>query len=781
MREYYLPRTRSESERRYSRDLDDHRWVRRVRNGEPRIARGKGSHYDNWQEPVVFEPDEAAHRPARWLKMLEKLEAQVLSRSAPAEETLSKSIPPGHTFQQLVRSLRVLRHAADNLQHMQAAHFCEGSFNILVAERARPQVARLVGIDITEVNGLVSRATRFIGSDGLVSRRHAAELLRECTGFLASVGLGFAGFEEWREPQNQLWTESRHVAEARPRDEEDEEDETQASLAYAFRTVAYVVDIGVCSFSGAHLEPFDEVYFPHRANVYTISCGATGSVIFSRRHFRCLEGFFNSHPAWVFAAHEPSRATNLDLGRELYLHTTLEQLANVWGPLWRVESRRRDGTSRFALTSGFIVASVPGDLHPRLLAHEFLCHWTKDVEAAGEAPGFPRYINVRYLLIGAAAGLDENRHCPTNPDEVSNKFRSRQCLQILSTRHGKWYWDSYNLAITITPPSSPVSFGGSLAVKRREGVTARDVILSLVGAHPLRSLGPLNEFYGVEISGCTGNARRRRLRDVLTTKTIRALVQRRCISRIDDRTWHEYATILARPDYRTRDPIRMQLFERFLRISIITLKDMKIPSASSDHVTALYACERGGYAIQLPTTRCDWLRLFSDNLESFTAPVIEANCLECERGPRLFCHHRGRRLHGNPTTSVLESAVTLSDVAPLPRGLERFPETGITDEMTRNVPAGETIDLGARGKLRVLACVRVHGGNALVVEWRGPCMRPRQTVRCFFLKAQGKMPQGNHHSERYSGSQPLSDCVPVLIVSHRNEREIVEWLDDLAK
>lgn len=79
---------RSQSERRHYH-FHEGRW-------EPLRARhhGAGSHYDTWNEPVQFEPDEAGIHPRQWFEKLEKLEAQVIAFSGLPNENLAKPLRP---------------------------------------------------------------------------------------------------------------------------------------------------------------------------------------------------------------------------------------------------------------------------------------------------------------------------------------------------------------------------------------------------------------------------------------------------------------------------------------------------------------------------------------------------------------------------------------------------------------------------------------------------------------------------------------------------------------
>ena len=718
------------------------------------------SFYDDWRLSVTFEFEEAIYRPRRWLEKLEVLEAQVINNSALPDRPLNEPLSPDHSEGHLIQLVNILRRVSQNVRNIQLSHYSSYSINILVVERSRPRVACLVSIRHVEVYRFVSYTVHFAEGAGLSNRRRTSDLLRRCNDFLRDAGLRLQGLEE-----HSHWS-TLHL---------------RTVTIYALRAVTYVLDIGVISFCGAHLEAFDEVYFRRCTDSYTIACDAGGrlGIALSRRRFQCLDGFLGSHAAWVFEAYDGGwKWSHAD---DLYLHTTPEELANVWGPVWRCEPRARGGVSRFLVENGFLVGWTRTSADPELLPGEYLCHWTDGGEEAVAAVGFPRYVNVRYLLIGAQ-GVERNRECRTTEIDVSAELGYKgYATETLHVESSSYYLHSLCTQVTVSFPGSAAKRGLEGSWKRRRGITARERVCTLVWTEPLEHLRVLQVSYGIEISGCTFNARRQSLRQTLTSSTMRELVT--TTLSVTSAEWHSYEAVLVAADY---DEVRRitvahqrQRFAAFLRLSLDVFRQLSVFSVQR-RVDALFVRAGTAHRVALLTADLGWLRLCLDDLLHFSAIVVSSSCLECTTG-RLFCHEPHRRPGHGPPGCVLASAVRLNPAAPLPPGLERFGTTErVTDDMIVRVARGAELDLGPHGTLRVLAHCSVRQGRVLVVERRLAFQRLPPTVWNFFRKALGRTSQENHHEESLDPSEPSWHCVQVLVVSNRSDRRLREWLAALG-
>ncbi|KAM7223043.1 hypothetical protein V8F06_001599 [Rhypophila decipiens] len=633
--------------------------------------------YSTWDKPVVFAPEEASYRPQRWLEKLEKLEAQIVTGSAQPGPTLFEPIPASHSLhvqrEELHRLRPVLIGVRENLRTLQQAHYCSQSINMLVLEKDRKDVVCLVDLTISVIRDFIAEAIQFIDHDDIVHLSTTGRLLGRCVNILTWMEIRPRVLQQFRLDEmgrgsvrstdyyERVW--SRGIV--------------TSALIHALRATAYTLDIAVVSFIGAHLEPFDEVYFKHdhrhhhhdrRQEFYKIPCDehVTSSIILCPRYFDCLSGFLGKNPAWVFETHEKGQP--LYVGRPLYLRTSPEQLANVWGPLWRAETRERGGASRFMLSKGFLVGwHHSSTVDPRLDAEEYLCHWTNNPTVLAEntksAAGLPRYVNIKYLLIGAHTipeqqkkqhlALELNKHCPTTSTEIYHQLHEHHELTKLGTHFAEWYLGPSNMPISVDPPGGFLGYGTELVFKRRQGTSCREAVCSKLVAQPWKYLGLLADLYGISISGCTGNAWRDRLLDVILSPTMREFVGCQLPWVLESDEWHHFRDLILwhssesnrrAPDYvhisnHTTESQRYD-YARYLKLSIGAIKDLPIHSAS-DHVDALFAYHGSEYQVSISQgeSECGWLGLLNDSLTAFSAPIVEvSSCLECRPGG-MFCHH----------------------------------------------------------------------------------------------------------------------------------------------
>jgi len=640
------------------------------------------------------------------------------------------------------------------LSRLQRAHFCDGTINALVIERGRRQVARLTDLSISFIQRFVSRSLEFIDEEEIKDRGWSTSFLRYCVDMLGWFGLRPHSLQDFSHVRTS--TSGSHGK------RQWSHGTVTLALVHALRALTYTLDIAVVSFVGAHLEQFDEVYFarPHEP-VYRIPCDAdsTSSVMVYRRHFECLAGFLGDNPAWVFEVHE--RGHVIDLRRHLYLRASPNQLANVWGPVWRSEDLLPHGRTKFLLSKGFIVGWRHSASDPPLLPGEYFCHWTNNPISAAASPGLPRYINIPYLLIGAHPALEINRLCHMSQSNFHQHHWPRHHIFLNS-----WYLNS------VSTPVALQSLGTSVIAKRRRGVTARDLICSTLVGQPLYHLRLLSDLYGVEISACTTCARRVPLVDILLSHTFRALASSLSWTR-DQYEWQNFRHAVSSLEAkRLQGRLKLEA-DQFLKLVVGAWRDLPHHDDGRGY-RALYADERGAYCIRMPD-HYGWTQLLGDSLGTMALAAVERTCLEC-RPEGVACHsdlvhllpkeqreHKHRSKHSR---SVYSTAVALNRNAHLPLSLAPFRHTGVvTEAMVRAVLPGEVLDLGPHGRLKVLDHVRASEphGYVLVTAWEEPGVKrwPGRAKEVF----DGPARRVPFHAERIHFREGVKECVYVLVVS----------------
>jgi len=456
-------------------------------------------------------------KPVEWQAKLEILEAQVLAHSSFRDFSRHmEALELNRFFIHIADAHRVVYKVVLNLKRMKQANYFSETFNILVLETQRPNVACLVGISLRSVTVFSEKIANLLLSEGHLSLHEARAFLRSCYEFLLATGLDIPAFRD-----SYGYYSDRHVRYSYVRSREG----VFSAIMYATRAIGYLLDIATISFCGAHLEPFDEVYFERNSPTghYRIPCGADGATIdLQPRTFQCLEGFLQGRPVWVFSSTDADYS-GFSSNKPLYLSTTPDEFANVWGPMWKSISPLDPGTTlRYMVSPGFIIPwrRTPGQ--PALLPNEVHCHWTKDNYDIDSILSQTIHGKVERLLIGAHPILVKNLSCQPNKQKFFSTMSRREALKDLGLNHGSWALGPVNVSAAVSSSALlPISLTATVgtAITKKPPKSLRDHLCTAMVADPrdvvLRYLG---EYCGVEISACTGHARRIPLSKVLSSQ-----------------------------------------------------------------------------------------------------------------------------------------------------------------------------------------------------------------------------------------------------------------------
>ncbi|KAL9122113.1 MAG: hypothetical protein Q9187_001335 [Circinaria calcarea] len=224
-----------------------------------------------------------------------------------------------------------------------------------------------------------------------------------------------------------------------------------------------------------------------------------------------MNEFLHGKKIWVVQSPE-------DLLFSAHISTTIEDLADIWGPVWKL-TEQSDVESEslasyyYAIGVGVIVRWPDGTDELDGVA----CHFLPSV-----AQLTPKHLKInplekQRLLIGAheSGGLDVNLSC-TDP-----QLKNLVGVKIIpsGTSESSSYQDSvtYNLAIGY----SGSQIGTSRQYKKRDGMTRKQRMLSRWRLEPeKRNADVLSLWCGLEVSACTKNARRRRLLHLINSQTM---------------------------------------------------------------------------------------------------------------------------------------------------------------------------------------------------------------------------------------------------------------------
>lgn len=742
---------------------------------------------DTWREAVVFDDHDELYRPVEWDRKLEILEAQVIANSGHTKfPKLINSLSISESPNSLKWTREVLWCVIKNCEELQRARYCGSSINIIVGDQKRYNVARLIRIKFDEITHFVSWFERFCREyderrDASID--HLKECLHECSSFLKRLGLDFYPFHD-RYDRHDLWGGGEYeIISSR--------NALLSKIFYSTRAIAMVLDLGVISFSGAHLRPFDQALYGGRAESYFIPCdGKQASIVLNQWQLGCLEGFCLENPVWVFSVHESQTSSRISLSRineTRYLSATPEEFASIWGPAWKSASKKRpDAILWYVVSPGFLIPGHWSESSPEILEGEVLCHWTNDPAELNEHESFPSQERCPRLLIGANRfKLSKNISCRLDPASFSSKMEHENRLRILGTSRTRWAWsDKITAQLSASAHLGLASFGPSLSrdIQKKKGVTAKENLRAKMATEPGKHLPFLWKSLGVEISACTGNARRVTLIELLGTNTISKYLKNgtglqwgpgefdKWLDALAPKSVKGFCNRYAEASRRNGGRLAKH-FDDALKLAFVALACTGLHGSSID---ALWEFEGDPLTIEIPKYDQKWAGMLSDDEKKCALVVMSQTCLQCTAA-NLLCRIR----HPRPLAeelSVFETRLVLNYLGKVPQALASFPHYHRwTPEMIKALKPGDEFEMHPSGVLRVIK--PLNDGKGIFVEWvhsilpRWSNSKRRYNNLVRSVQRRGK--EDNRHHEYIEPFESSLTSIPVFVVS--NYREFASW------
>ncbi|KAK0101072.1 hypothetical protein ONS96_006300 [Cadophora gregata f. sp. sojae] len=298
------------------------------------------------------------------------------------------------------------------------------------------------------------------------------------------------------------------------------------NLLHLCRTLVLFLDLGLVLYMGSHGTGFDLDYLGEEQREIVVDLGDSVGFKCSLQRLACLDEFVGSQEVWTFQL-----LWNVErdsFAAPLSILTTFRALAETWGPIWLVSAGNdhSDYYKQINIGTGRIVR-VTQDA-PCPIEGAVSCHWL---------PGspLPRYCIVELqesalipktqkLLIGAnfLPALGINPKCTYSLYDLERDYGL--CMSPLGTMAGSWAYDERQVGFTA---SQYIGISVMGTQKKVPCITQKRSVWNTWTNQPSRA-NPhvLNLYLGVEISHCTGNARRVKLRDVIAMKQVQSLLER---------------------------------------------------------------------------------------------------------------------------------------------------------------------------------------------------------------------------------------------------------------
>jgi len=639
--------------------------------------------------------------PTRYFDGIKQLRQLVFQNSASKNRNSAAAHLPSDISDReiLLRELRnLIVNCHRSLRSLQDKGFCGNFFSVLVLDRSRPTVAKLLPIEVAKVERLsalfkdiIVHFEEFRVKD-LYAKTKSDPFATVLTSRLASA------CHDLLVPLQLIPTPSKPL-----------------SPAFLWTIAVHFLDLAVLSYVGTHTEDLDETYrdcsdgslrIPGRFGAFCrtglehLTAGNTISV--QKRKLQCLDQFLRHRSVWVF-----QNATTDSTYTRLYLSTDVNTLADIWGPLWKIKPDENSRIlSRYDIGSGFIVPwdrkpeSDP-DLYPNGEGGmEVFCHWISSrdwddayVEQHQIEVLSKNFLETDRLLIGAGVTdrLAVNSRCEMSMErklKIKQELKNAGNLRHRGTCRPRQEKGSQSFQIQASAAGF-ATLGTTMEYKRTEGFNIKDALLQR-WRNRSRNIKYLEMWGGVEVSLCTKNARRIQLLHILRSQGLRRYLKTICFQWIDREC--ETAYFEALKDRRSFRKFWKEHPEWQLNIGdainecFIALEETGVDERD-DELLALWVeefeddteCEENNsgcnfvaaeeHLIILRRSEHNWTGMLKDSPECLTMAVAEDICLDCNDSNNFGMRCQGLRFSEDgkvarrfsPGYPVLQTAILINE------------------------------------------------------------------------------------------------------------------------
>ncbi|KAI9726954.1 MAG: hypothetical protein M1828_000302 [Chrysothrix sp. TS-e1954] len=673
------------------------------------------------------------------------------ARSA-SSEALSADL--GYWAFHILECRNVMLAVKSNVARMRAERFVGSIVSILVIDPIRTGVAKLQKIDLDRIENLhrafedalaqivpLLLSQRPQRSSRVQSAREDLEL--QCQSLLQSLDLPHGG-----------------------------------TIAGTWRRAVLVLDLALTSYCGAHQERFDEKFLHEDLNLakmtpaWTYDTSSTPTIMLRRRRLRCLDKLLQS-PVWVL---QDSR--NWQDSAELYLSTDVETFADIWGPLWSVKRNDSDeGVLGYRVGLGSIVPWPTNDEKSKLTESEIFCHWSESDLTVVHSHDSLKVAS--RLLIGAAtlteqttSQLKENPMCSTRTGEIIQQLRSTHRVEEMGTSAEERYLAEE--CVTAQFGYSGISLGGQRTYKRRCGVFLKQAICeewqnNSSGRNP----AILEHYIGLEVSFCSGNARRRRLKDIFNTRTVNYWLESCKSHSVPFPCEDAFYAALESPNPRAFRDLWNQRREwrqdlgKLVSWCLDGLAKSKIDTEGALHVLWMPRDDKRLMVKMKQSQGYAWTSFLTDSRSHCTMAIMSCKCLHSDYKYASSCKKKNPNGSGLGY-SVLETALVINEKAPRPKAMEQRASQREKVKQARwsisRLQSGDKLPvIGGRLQVR-----EVFANTRLLVEWEQGVSKKIHDYRSSITRTVGV--ESFYHWELRDEEDAFAKPVPLLVISQNRDK-----------
>jgi hypothetical protein len=417
------------------------------------------------------------------------------------------------------------------------------------------------------------------------------------------------------------------------------------AILQCVRTIVVLLDLGLVSYAGSHASRFDADHRHRNFDIFSSRYYVQGpderqSFWFTcqRRKLACLEGFLDFDEVWTFrtGSHEP---TSSPCSRQpLLIMTHIEEFADIWGPVWSVpvDPKRLTVFHRHIVSKGVICRT---DERARRNDGAIRCHWfdsasyqrrrgalSRLVEHFGGSPREQSLLRMDDLLLIGAIFRD-NESCHYTMSEFKSVYNHG--LGVLGTERAKW---------ELVERQGSLSFNRLIGVqvtgtqKRRPQTSLKELTMNRWRIPETANPYFFNQYTGVEISHCTGNARRVPFKRLLLLTPVRAMLN------LQFPGWHEEAwgRALLNAASSVNDRKIIEFWGEFQtartnvgQMIFYLVHLLEKTGKRKEGVAAAFFHEQQELSVTFEQKYNDYCCLLKDTHEMATFAVVSDTCIEC--------------------------------------------------------------------------------------------------------------------------------------------------------
>ncbi|KAH6706628.1 hypothetical protein BKA61DRAFT_698509 [Leptodontidium sp. MPI-SDFR-AT-0119] len=523
---------------------------------------------------------------------------------------------PNKIFLSLYETYNIVYSVINSFDILESRQFCTSFFSILV-ERCDGAVAEIVKIHKELLVGLRSslEIAMTTACDG-VDLESAHETIIDCIGPAAQELLDILDCK-------QLGSDILIV-------------NTLPEMLNLYRMLACILDLGLVSYVGSHAARFDTEIFQQNMNPLRFDLRNNLSFDCNLRTLACLDGFLDAKLVWVFRAGVNLPSATIQVKnknqKKLSILTTIDALADIWGSVWAeareegLGDRKRVRVKKYHVSKG-VIRRVREDSEP-LIQGVVKCHWYSWTQDS------------RRRFSTLLTKWDDLTMAVDNKLLIGNNIRiNNNCTYSLQEYEMNYSdmtnsLDGVTMAVQLTAPKI-VAFQIQGNVKKVPETTVKQYLWTKWTLQPERANpGILNNYFGVEISHCTGNARRVPLKYILLAKPMQGLLERQ-IPKWSTSTWgmsFQKALMSYSNDaifqFWNAHVEQRPLIGQLVRC-VLDVLDSTGKNDLGFRATLLHQNRELG--VDLVIENNEWAELLQDSYLMATYAIINEICLECRQ------------------------------------------------------------------------------------------------------------------------------------------------------